>query len=141
MSRRRATHTTVMSILSVAIAAGSASAQPLALTRQNVSSHAGARGLVAADFDRDGWMDLAHANTGRNTVTILINQGGSARSFVPAYDVAVGLGPFELGDAADHPLRQGGDLGRGDRMVKRLGVDVRRCVQRPHQIELLPLGP
>ena len=93
MSRRWPVHTTA---LLIAIAAGSASAQPLALTRQDVSSYPGARGLVAADFDRDGWLDLAQANTGRNTVTILINQRGSARSFVAAYDVAVGLGPFEL---------------------------------------------
>ena len=93
MSRRWPVHTTA---LLIAIAAGSASAQPLSLTRQDVSSYPGARGLVAADFDRDGWLDLAQANTGRNTVTILINQRGSARSFVAAYDIAVGLGPFEL---------------------------------------------
>jgi hypothetical protein len=34
-----------------AIAPGAASAQPLALTRQDVSSYPGARGIVAADFD------------------------------------------------------------------------------------------
>ena len=93
MPRRWAVHATVML---VAIATGRASAQPLVLTRQDVASYPGARGLVAADFDRDGWLDLAQANTGRNTVTILINQRGSARSFVAAYDVAVGLGPFDL---------------------------------------------
>ena len=93
MPRRWAVHATV---LLVAIATGRASAQPLAFTRQDVASYPGARGLVAADFDRDGWLDLAQANTGRNTVTILINQRGSARSFVAAYDVAVGLGPFDL---------------------------------------------
>ena len=82
-----------------ALATGNASAQSLTLTRQDVRSYPGARGIVAADFDRDGWMDLAQANTGRNTVTILINQGGSARSFVAAYDIAVGLGPFDLATA------------------------------------------
>jgi hypothetical protein len=83
-------------MLLAAIATGSASAQSLTVTRQDVASYPGARGIVAGDFDRDGWIDLAQANTGRNTVTILINQGGSARSFVAAADLAVGLGPFDL---------------------------------------------
>ncbi|HEX2342338.1 MAG TPA: VCBS repeat-containing protein [Vicinamibacterales bacterium] len=55
-----------------------------------------ARGIVAADFDRNGWIDLAHANFGSNTVTILLNQRRSDPAFVRAMDVPVGAGPFDL---------------------------------------------
>ena len=88
--------TALATMLVAAFATGSASAQSLTVTRQDVASYPGARGIVAGDFDRDGWIDLAQANTGRNTVTILINQGGTARSFVAAYDIAVGRGPFDI---------------------------------------------
>src|SRR5215211_3091176 len=33
--------------------------------------------IVAADFNRDGRVDLAVANKGSNNVSILLNQGGS----------------------------------------------------------------
>ena len=75
--------------------AAALSAQTLTFTRQDLASFAGARGIAAADFDRNGWADLAHANTGRNTVTILLNQG-PAQSFVRAHDIPVGPGPFDL---------------------------------------------
>jgi hypothetical protein len=55
-----------------------------------------ARGIVAADFDRNGWIDLAHANFGSNPVTILLNQRRSDPAFVRAMDVPVGAGPFDL---------------------------------------------
>lgn len=83
-------------LLIVLVPGGRAAAQSLTLTRQDVASYAGARATVTGDFDRDGWMDLAHANYGRNTVTILLNQGGSAPNFVRASDVPVGAGPFDL---------------------------------------------
>src|SRR5687768_6784140 len=80
-------------ILAAAICgSGVAFAQSLVMTRQEIPSYPGARGIVAADLDRDGWIDLAQANAGRNTVTVLINQRGSARSFVTAYDLPVGVG-------------------------------------------------
>jgi hypothetical protein len=94
MARRR--HVTAFAIVAAAVAVRGAAAQPLEFTRQDVASYAGARGLTAADFDRDGWIDLAQANTGRNSVTVLINQRGSARSFVAVYDIPVGLGPFDI---------------------------------------------
>ena len=52
-----------------------------------------ARAIAAADFDRNGWPDIAQANTGRNTVTILLNTNGV---FARGADVAVGLGPFDI---------------------------------------------
>jgi hypothetical protein len=71
--------------------------QPAVLfSRQDVGSYAGARSIVAGDFDRDGWTDLAHANAGRNSVTVLLNQGNGATNFLRAYDVPVGQGPFDL---------------------------------------------
>ena len=89
----------VCGFLIATFAGADASAQPLVLTRQDVASYAGARGITTGDFDRDGWIDVAHANIGRNTVTILLNQGGSAPNFIRAFDVAVGLGPFDLTSA------------------------------------------
>jgi hypothetical protein len=45
-------------------------------------------------LNRDGWPDVAHANIGRNSVTILLNQAGAGLARVA--DVAVGAGPFDL---------------------------------------------
>ncbi|MGH9309772.1 MAG: FG-GAP repeat domain-containing protein [Vicinamibacterales bacterium] len=73
-----------------------ASAQPVAFVRDSFSSFSGARGIAAADFDRNGWVDVAHANSGRNTVTVLLNRGHQTPAFVRTYDVAVGVGPFDL---------------------------------------------
>ena len=56
----------------------SASAQPLTFSRDDVASRAGARAIVSADFDGNGWPDIAHANTGRNTVTVLLNHAGGS---------------------------------------------------------------
>ena len=36
------------------------------------------------------------ANAGRNTVSVLLNQGGSPPSFLRAPEVPVGLGPFDI---------------------------------------------
>ena len=54
----------------------SAAAQVLTL-RDDYASNLGARAIVSADFNRDGWLDVAHANLDRNSVTILLNQRGS----------------------------------------------------------------
>jgi hypothetical protein len=55
-----------------------ASPQPAAapsatFDRDDYASFAGARGIVVDDFDRNGWPDIAQANTTRNSVTILLN--------------------------------------------------------------------
>jgi hypothetical protein len=71
-----------------------ASAQAVTFARTDHASHSGARAIVAADFDRNGWPDLAQANTGRNTVTILLNNGAGRLKL--AFDVPVGAGPFGL---------------------------------------------
>ena len=74
MPRRRAIHATVMPLRS----------RPAAPLRSRWHSRGRTlpriqRPWPRRRFDRDGWLDLAQANTGRNTVTILINQRGSAQ--------------------------------------------------------------
>ena len=69
----------------------SASAQTVTFTAADVASFSGARAVVAADFDRNGWQDVAHANFGRDTVTVLPNSAGGLSS---ASDIPVGRGPF-----------------------------------------------
>src|ERR671912_1544370 len=70
-------------------------AQPPSFSRSDYQSHAGARAIATADFNRDGWPDVAHANTGRDTVTVLLNGRGTG-SLVLSADIAVGHGPFDL---------------------------------------------
>lgn len=71
-----------------------AAAQPATFIRSDYGSASGARAIVSADFNRDGAPDLAQANNGRNTVTVLLNnhEGG----FVRGFETPVGLGPFAM---------------------------------------------
>jgi hypothetical protein len=80
--------------LAVLLQAATAFTQDITFTRDDFGSYAGARAVVAGDFDRNGWPDLALANAGRNTVTILLNDGGGEMR--RAFDVAAGAGPFAL---------------------------------------------
>jgi hypothetical protein len=91
MARLTAAGVVVMGGVVLATTAG---AQALTFTRDDYASDAGARAIRSADFDRDGWLDVAHANIGRNSVTILLNHGGS--SLVRTFEVPVGAGPFDL---------------------------------------------
>src|SRR5687768_12756583 len=70
-------------------------AQTPSFSRSDYQSHPGARAIATADFNRDGWPDVAHANTGRNTVTVLLN-GRDAGSLAVSVDIPVGHGPFDL---------------------------------------------
>jgi hypothetical protein len=88
---------TVFSFVVVAVATAHAAwAQPLTFARDDYASVTGARGIVAGDFDRNGWPDVAQANTGRNTVAILLNHSGA---LTKTFEVAVGTGPFDLAAA------------------------------------------
>jgi hypothetical protein len=69
-----------------------------AFTRNDYASAPGARAIVAADFNRDGWIDVAHAGSGANTVDVLLSAGGKALAH--AQTIAVGNGPFDM-TAAD----------------------------------------
>ena len=72
-------------------------AQQPDFSRDDYTSRAGARAIAMADFNRDGWLDVAHANTGGDTVTVLLNNktGGLALSS----DIPVGHGPFDIATA------------------------------------------
>ena len=82
-------------LLAGAVDAGS---QTLMFTRDDIPSDAGARAIAAADFDRNGWPDIAHANVARDTVSIVLNHpdAGLARAF----EIPVAIGPFDM-TAAD----------------------------------------
>ncbi|MBK8096591.1 MAG: VCBS repeat-containing protein [Planctomycetes bacterium] len=57
------------------------------------------RGIVAGDFDENGIQDLAVADQGSNTVTVLIGQGSGGRgdgTFSAAAPMAAGTGPFAI---------------------------------------------
>jgi hypothetical protein len=83
----------VWGALLVATAPQPAAAQSAAFDRADYASFAGARGIVVGDFDRNGWPDIAQANTTRNTVTILLNHDGT---LTKGSDVPVDRGPFDI---------------------------------------------
>jgi hypothetical protein len=64
-------------------------------TTSLATAPAGARGAVSGDFNGDGWVDIATADTGRNTVAIFLNARSSG-GFLPAREVAVSAGPFSI---------------------------------------------
>jgi uncharacterized repeat protein (TIGR01451 family) len=83
------------------------------------------QGIVTGDFNADGRIDLAVANSGDNTVSILLGNGDG--TFTPQTPIAVGVGPHWLvtGDfnedgKADFAVANSGDntvsilLGNGD---------------------------
>jgi hypothetical protein len=89
----------VCSFLIASVTMGSAAlAQTPTFSRADYGSHSGARGIATADFNRDGWPDVAHANTGGDTVTVLLNNPATGALAVSA-DVPVGHGPFDIATA------------------------------------------
>jgi len=83
-----------VSCLAAIACAASAAAQPIAVSRSDVRVSDGPRAVVAADFDRNGRLDLATANLGAASVSIVLNLGDGHYSH--AYDFRVGAGPFDL---------------------------------------------
>jgi hypothetical protein len=75
-------------------AAMDAAAQQLTFSRTDIPAVAGARGVVAADFNGDGWIDVATANAGRDTIAVLLNRRDD--TFALAWEKYVNGGPFEL---------------------------------------------
>ncbi len=76
------------------MAAMDAAAQPLTFSRKDIPAVAGGRGVVAADFNGDGWIDLATANAGRDTIAVLLNKRDE--TFTLAWERYVDGGPFEI---------------------------------------------
>lgn len=87
-------HATAITGLLLAVAA-SASAQPLTTARDDYASSRGARGITYADFNRDGWIDIATANEGPSGIAVLLNGGRSTSGFTASF-VALPGGPFDL---------------------------------------------
>ena len=74
--------------------------QPIVFDRADTPVGGAPRAIVSADFNRDGFPDVAVGGTGRALVAILFNRGlaGSPR-FASPREVVVGGGPFELAAA------------------------------------------
>jgi VCBS repeat protein len=65
-------------LLTLGVFTDTASAQHLITTaRADYASAAGARGVTAEDFNRDGWTDVAVANHTPDGVSVLLNQQGT----------------------------------------------------------------
>ena len=86
---------TCLTLLACVTAVPRAHAQQPAFAPTTHTTVAGARGAVSVDLNRDGWLDIATANVGRNTVAILLN-GGAAGGFLAPREIAVGAGPFDI---------------------------------------------
>lgn len=84
----------MLSFVLSAFTALDVAAQPLTLSKADYASASGARAIVVADFNRDGWPDIAQAGNDTHDVSILLNahgEGLTRRSTIP-----VGTGPFAL---------------------------------------------
>ena len=82
---------------------------PLTFQRDDVPAIGAPRAIVSADFNGDGFPDLALGGTARASVGILFNSGReeSDSHFVPGPEIVVGGGPFDLA---------AGDLNRDGRI-------------------------
>jgi len=79
----------------VAISSSVAHAQDPAFTPSTYPALTGARDAVSVDLNRDGWLDVATANVGRNAVVLFINRGLNG-GFEAPREIVVGAGPFDL---------------------------------------------
>jgi len=82
-------------VLDTVALASIASAQSLTVARDDYPSSLGARGIVAADFNRDGWMDYATANEGPSGLSVLLNRGPAGRGFAASF-IPLSGGPFDV---------------------------------------------
>jgi hypothetical protein len=81
----------------------------------------GPHGVTVGDFNRDGWPDLAVADGGSGTVSILINKADGSGTFLPKVDYAAAGGGAPLAvaagfNAATQALRASGAF-LADRLV------------------------
>ena len=77
-----------------------ARAQTLDLVPLHAAANDAPRTIVSADFNRDGWPDLALGGTGRASIAILLSHGvedgDEGQRFKPLQEIVVGGGPFDL---------------------------------------------
>ncbi len=82
-------------VAALALTSTAAYAQDPAFMPATYPALTGARDAVSVDLNRDGWLDLATANVGRNAVVLFINRGPGGGFDAPR-EIAVGAGPFDL---------------------------------------------
>jgi uncharacterized protein (TIGR03437 family) len=78
---------------------GIAHAQLTPPTTSPLTTGANPQSLAAADFNGDGKIDLATANSGSNSVTILLNAGNNTFTPTASSPIAVGTNPQSLAAA------------------------------------------
>jgi hypothetical protein len=83
-----------MAAMAILAAAGGAAAQVIFNTPAHYSVGLNPRDVAAGDLNGDGWADLAVANEGTGTVSVLINDGDG--TFGPASGYAAGTSPLAL---------------------------------------------
>ena len=92
-------------VFTVVLGATQSHAQPLSFYTPPYehAAIAAPRSIVSADFNRDGFPDVALGGTGRDSVGILLHhgleEGDEGQRFGPLREVVVGGGPFELAAA------------------------------------------
>src|SRR4051812_35852342 len=81
----------------VCLSATIASAQSTvpAFQRDDAAATASGRGIVVADFNRDGWPDIATANHGPDGVAVLLSRG-AAGGYTQMPFISVSGGPFDV---------------------------------------------
>jgi hypothetical protein len=73
---------------------GSSLFRPIFTRKSSSATGANPFSIAAADFNHDGWPDVAVTNSGENTVGILLGNGDG--TFQPQVTYAVGAGPFAV---------------------------------------------
>lgn len=76
------------------VLAAAASADPINVRRDDHPSALSARGIATADFNRDGWLDIATAHNDPDGVTILLNRG-KAGGYTQRFFTLLS-GPFDI---------------------------------------------
>ena len=71
-------------------------AQSPSFQRGDTPANSAPRSIASADFNRDGWPDLALGGTGRDSISILLNRNETGGGMVRAHEIVVGGGPFDL---------------------------------------------
>jgi hypothetical protein len=82
-------------VAALALSSSVAYAQDPAFTPATYPALTGARDAMSVDLNRDGWLDIATANAGRNAVILFINRGQTGGFDAPR-EIPVGAGPFDL---------------------------------------------
>jgi hypothetical protein len=86
-----------LTLVCAASATVAAAQTPPAFDREDESSSLRPRTIAVADFDRDGFLDLAHGGGGVDaSIVITLNRTRMGQGFVRFRTVTVGGGPFDM---------------------------------------------